>query len=555
MIQFSFDWGSVLNQIILAFAVLLLPVQLWLLVFRGKPGFSGRLAVRTGLNLILWMAVLAFILQPFIRREQASGVGLLVGDDVSSSFKEKLTDSLAKAEMLDLSETNDVENLSVIDTFLIAGQDFKPGVFQSLLTSEHRPVLKWIPFYNENKARSLSWKGILRKGEMQVLRGEISSRKDQILSVRYGAQVLDSIKLSTGGNSFKFSFPVFTEGRAAITLNLAGTTLDTIRYFSRPAESLTFRFIQDNPDFESRNLATWLGKNGHSVLYTTTLSKDIQSQQLINKAKDPDIVVTDPGNASHAVVKKAQAAGKSVLFINLTNPVTEISRINMAMGTKLAVRKTSSQETVSVLPGLSALPYQFAESGQYMSVDKYPVAVERMKGSIGVSMLSETFPLMLAGDSVTYQNVWSRIIAAVRPASGDNLEVVSPIYQDVQSELKLNNFSKKPEIMLMGGDTIFLNHSALNASSSVANFRATQVGWLTLSDSLNSEMYIEKASSGLNAARMKDFVRSYTFAQDQSRHSVTDTVVSQGVKKKLPDWAWLVILVFCFTAVWIENKL
>ena len=555
MIQFSFDWGNVLNQIILALAVLLLPVQLWMLVFRNKPGFSGRLALRLGLNLLLWLMVLAFILQPYTRREQASGVGLLFGKEVPAEFREMLTDSLQKAETLDLSEAQDVENLSVIDTLLIAGQDFEPDVLQTLSLSEHRPVLKWTPFYGENQLKDLSWKGILRKGEMQVLRGEINSGKDQILSLRYGDQVLDSVQLNKGSKSFKFSFPVFTEGRTATTLKLGTTTLDTVRFFARPAEPLTFQFIQDNPDFESRNLATWLGKNGHSVLYTTTLSKDIKSKQTINKAEEPDVVITDPGNASHGIVKKAQAAGKSVLFINLTNPVAEISRINTALGTKLAVRKTSSEETVTILPGLSALPYQFVESNHYTGLEKYPVAVERVKGSVAVSMLSETFPLMLAGDSVTYQTVWSNIIASVHPASKNNLDVNAPVYEDVQNVLKLNNFSKKPETILMGNDTIFLNYSAMNGASSDGGFRARQTGWLILSDSLKSETYVEKPCGRQSLAKLKDFVRSYAFAQNQLQYAKTDTVLSQGVKKKLPDWAWLVLLVFCFTAVWVENKL
>jgi hypothetical protein len=555
MIQFSFDWGSVLNQIILAFAVLLLPLQLWLLVFKNKPGFSGRLALRFGLNLLLWLVVMAFILQPYIRREQASGVGLLFGKEVPSEFKETLTDSLQKAETLDLYEPHDVENLSVIDTLLIAGQDFEPDVFQTLLLSEHRPVLKWIPFYGDNQLKDLSWKGILRKGEMQVLRGEISSGSDQILSLRYGDQVLDSVQLNKGSKYFKFSFPVFTEGRTATTLKLGSTTLDTIRFFARPAEPLTFQIIQDNPDFESRNLATWLGKNEHSVLYTTTLSKDIQSKQTINKAKEPDVVITDPGNASHAIVKKAQAAGKSVLFINLTNPVAEISRINTALGTKLAVRKTSSEETVTVQPGLIALPYQFVESNHYSEIEKYPVAVERVKGSVAVSMLSETFPLMLAGDSVTYQKVWSNIIAAVHPATKNNFEVNAPVYQDVQNVVELNNFSKRPETILMGNATIFLNYSAMNGTSSNGGFRTTQTGWLTLPDSLKSEIYVEKPSGGQNLAKLKDFVRSYTYVQNQSQYAKTDAVLSQGVKKKLPDWAWLVLLIFCFTTVWVESKL
>src|SRR4051794_5148370 len=121
MIQFSFDWDSILNQGILALAVLLFPMQLWMLVFKGKPTFSGRFFLRLGLNILLWTAVLAFILQPYIKKVKVSDTGLVFGQDVPSSVRQKLTDSLTSVKVLNLSNLQDFENVTVMDTILLAG--------------------------------------------------------------------------------------------------------------------------------------------------------------------------------------------------------------------------------------------------------------------------------------------------------------------------------------------------------------------------------------------------------------------------------------------------
>ena len=78
--------------------------------------------------------------------------------------------------------------------------------------------------------------------------------------MRYAGRTLDSVALNVGDNNFRLTFPAFSEGRTVTTLDLGGQTIDTLRFFTQPARKLNIRFLLDNPDFETRNLATWLGK-------------------------------------------------------------------------------------------------------------------------------------------------------------------------------------------------------------------------------------------------------------------------------------------------------
>lgn len=568
MIQFDFDWSEPVNLLILALGIALLFVQLWLLVFRNGPAFTGRSAIRLGLNILLWIAIMAFIFQPFFKKESASVNGIIIGEDVSADFAAKLKDSLKTAEVLslDFPGFQNLESLGLesllgnVDTLFLAGQNFEPALFRTLTQTEQKPIIKWISYSAPDQINNLNWKAVLRKGEMQRIQGNIESSKKQVLKLRYGNQTLDSTLLSNGSNSFKLTFPVFAQGRTSANLVVDNKTVDTIRFFARPTEPLTFQFIVDNPDFESRSLATWLGKNGHSVIYTTTLSKEIKSKININKAKNPDVIITDPGNASDAQVKKAIANGKSVLFINLTNPSSEIATVNAALGTKLQVRKMSNETAVTLSPELTALPYQFVSSNLYLPVADYPAAIEKRNGKIGVSLLNETFPLMLNGDSITYQKVWNSILAYIHPATQSNVDIQAPVYQNLKTGVYLNNFPDSPKLLEMGNDTLFLNYSTINNRSGIGHFTSSQSGWIASKDSLGIELFVEgetNKNAGFDIEKIKDFVRSYTSYQKKLSEAVvgSDVILDQGIKKKFSDWVWFGIVMVCLAGIWIEGKL
>ncbi|REA62789.1 hypothetical protein DSL64_07660 [Dyadobacter luteus] len=548
MIQFNFDFHDGLNQIILILLVMLLPVQLWLLLFKSKPSWNGRLYLRLGLNILLWLVTLAFVLQPFWFSDGSGRTALLFGEEVSDDFRQAVRDSLPQSRVIRLDENTDAEKLLSVDSLVVAGQSFSDKTFNNLLLTTKRPALKWIPFRQSNSVYNLHWKAVLRKGEMQTVSGNIRTDAQQQLRLSFAGRTIDSTKLSTGDNSFRLQAPAFAQGQSWFTLTMGEKVLDTLHFFARPSEPLVFQFVQQSPDFESRNLATWLGKNGHSVQYLTTLSKDLESKESINMSKkEADIIVTDPMNASGALVKKALAAGKSVLFINIANPLSDIGRINTALGTKFALKRTSQQESVTIASGLTAFPYLFSVSGRQLNAADLPVAIEKQKGKVAVSLLNETFPLMLAGDSLAYQKVWNSILALVHPSSRNNISVEAPVISGLPAEVSLNNFANLPTQFTVGSDTIFPVESALNGLSYSASFRPVETGWLSTADSSGARLFVEKQSN-YSDARIRDFLNSYfqkdaaVASTDQARHQPSP-------------WLWLGLLLGCLTAVWVETKL
>lgn len=555
MIQFDFNWSEPINLIILALALLVLPLQLWLILRAKKDNqLTPRHWLRLSLNVLLWLAVVAFIIRPYLLKKAETVTGFIVGDDIPSSYANALTDSI---NSLKKTVSSDIRSAR-FDTLILAGQDFQPEIFNTILQAAPKRI-QWIPYLPEDKWQQLHWKGVVRKGEMQVVQGNVLSSKPQVLKLKYGDNVLDSIALQKGFNQFRLQFPVFTEERTLIELAMDGEIRDTIRFYARPSQKFTFQFLLDSPDFESRALANWLGKAGHAVIYAATLSKNIRSQETINRATDPDVVVTDAGNVDNRLVKKVLEAGKSVLFINVTKPDDEIKAINASLGTQLKVRRISVEESVSVSPGLTALPFRFVPGNRYFTSGTLPIAVERIRGKVGVSLLNETFPLQLAGDSAAYQKVWDAILAPVLPATTSNIQVQAPLFEGVDTEVTFNGFSNLSNFIKIGSDSVFLSTSPINEGSAKAFFKPTEAGWISSGDSLKMEMFVENqapAGDFYITARLTNFIKTYNSLQKKLRNeSGISSQHANEVKQKLPDWLWFALIIVCFLAVWVERKL
>lgn len=526
--------------------LLLLVVQLWFII-RNSSLSSNRKWVRAGLNLLLWGIVTGYCLKLKWPTSRPATHALLVGDEVPKAFARQVQDSLG------IKDRFNSQNVKAdYDSITLVGQQFPTET----LTQLSNTVVQWIPYNEPNQLQTICWKGMVRQGEMQRVTGQLFLSKKQKLRLLFGNQTLDSLMLNEGQNTFALQFPAFVQGRSQVVLQLGDEVLDTLRFFARPLRPITVQFILNNPDFESKTLANWLGKQGNTVSVSATLSKNISSELSINKAqkattKTPaDLFITEPSNAANATIRKAIANGKAVLFINLTNPETNVRAINQATGSRFQVRKTSSEAIISVGNGLNALAYRFGENLNQFDVSAYPIAVQQTQGRVGVSLLSETFPLALSGDSMAYNRVWRATLARLTPGEKDNIEIDAPVYRHIWQPIILNNPSRPQTNLRVGQDTLALTVSPLNPQSSTANSLFPQTGWQPVQDSLMIFVdMLNPTDPVTNRAVMRQFTRAH------SAYREIRTLKNRTTTAEVPDWVWLILLLGCFTALWVEPKL
>ncbi|MVM32676.1 hypothetical protein GO755_21725 [Spirosoma sp. HMF4905] len=542
----TINWTTPISWLIALALLALLVVQLWFIV-RSESLSSSRKWIRAGLNGLLWVVLAAYFLQIQWPISRPTTHALLVGDDVPSSVARHLKDSLH------IQESFTSRNLkAAYDSVTLVGQQFPTETLTQLSNAE----LQWIPYNQPDQLEAIHWKGIVRQGEMQSVKGQLQSSKKQSLRVRFGNKTLDSVGVHEGVNVFALQFPAFAKGHSQAELVLGTTTLDTLHFFTRPTDPLKVQILLNSPDFESKTLADWLGKQGYTVTVSATLSKDISSQISINKSGKsaakavPDLIITEPVNAANTVVKKAIADGNSVLFINLTNPETDCRTINQALGSHWQVRKVNNEPLIPLGNGLNALPYRFADSPNQFSVVGYPIATQQTTGRVGVSLLSETYPLSLSGDSVTYNRVWTAVLARLSESDNNTVQIDAPVYSAIRHSISINNPTNRLTSLRVGQETLRLSYSPVNDRSAMGTSSFSKAGWQPVQDSL--ALYVNPMKSSDPIAD-RALVSRFMLA-----HSLSSSIegnANRTTTAQLPNWAWLVLLLICFTALWVEPKL
>jgi hypothetical protein len=520
--------------------VILLAVQLAAL--RKKKASK----IKIGLNILLWLSICMLVINPSWTKSADTSKILIYSEGISNKTIQKTKDSLKIGEVFSQKEFNRRvdENIffaSKLGKIYFLGQDASPEILSKI--GQHS--ISWIPYFKTEEVKDIHWNAIIRKGEMQEVTGKIELSEPKIMKVKFGNQVLDSLNLPKGFSSFSLNFPTFSIGRTSLILELDQNLLQTIDFYSVKSRFLNILFILSNPDFESKMLADWLGKNGNKVEIQTTIAKNTLNNVSINQTKktfSPDIIITDPSDAGNSLVKKAFTEGKSILFINFENPELAAKSINQNLGTKWKLKRISTQENRPISQELTAHPYEFEPNMLQKSVFDYPIAIQKKTGKVGISLLNETFPLMLSGDSLTYARIWQSAFQALNPSIDNNIEVSAPIFQDVKKEIVLNSSILQKKLNFEN-DTIKTTPSAINPATSRTTYTFRKTGWQPFQDSL--EVYVEANQSTLAKANL---IKPYLKADAISVSS------EQKLQVFLPEWAWFLIILLILTGLWVEAK-
>jgi hypothetical protein len=166
---------------------------------------------------------------------------------------------------------------------------------------------------------------------------------------------------------------------------------------------------------------------------------------------------------------------------------------------------------------------------------------------VGVSLISETYPLLLSGDSVTYRHIWGSVLQFLQPIQKNNIEIKAPILQNQFTTLKFNNFEKAPEIFKTKSDTIYTKISPINGHTNIGKYVFRKPNWQTINDSL--EVFVnEITTADQYFVQTKNILNSYITYQNMEpskRHNESEI---------LPDWLHLLISLALFIVVWIEAK-
>lgn len=532
-----YDW-------LLAIALIaLLGIQLFTL---WKQKSSERFKIKVVLNLVLWLLICLFVINPKWEKSTDSNRILVYGNDVPVSKINQLKDSLKIQESFsqkafDKSLIENQNFANQIGKIYFVGQDAKPEILSKIAGHS----IEWIPNFKENELQEIRWSAVLKKGDMQEISGKINLEENATLHVKWGKKIIDSLKLNKGFNNFSLKFPVFTLGVSSFDVFLGEEKLRSVEFFAQKNQTFRVLMLLANPDFESKTLADWLGRNGNQVKIISTVAKNTQSAVSINQIGAnfiPDVIITDPSNAGNSLVKKAYSEGKSIFFINLSQADLAAKSINHALGTNWIFKRISTQESIPISADLTALPFSIQAHDFQKSIGDFPIAIQKKNGIVGVSLLNETFPLMLSGDSLSYMKIWQGALQLLRPSNSNNILLSAPVFKDSPNEITINTSESLAKIKIEN-DTIEGQKSAINPFSNQVNYIFREAGWQKLGDSV--EVFVENSDSQLAKAQL---LQPYLNTNPTKAGDVQKLLV------EIPEWLWFLLIVLVLGALWVEPK-
>jgi hypothetical protein len=492
------------------------------------------------LNILLWLSIVILIFPPTSNNnENLVKIGIK-DDKVSPDFEKKIKDSLDLKMVVSPSKF-EKEFANKNQEIKLIGQSFDPE-FLSLLSDSK---VEFFPEFHQNEIQNLNWRAVVFQNETQAINGLIDLEKSGTIKLKYGIQILDSLKLEKGKQHFNLSYPSFSIGKTNVSLNLDEEIISEIKYYSRASPKLKILVLAENPDFETKMLSEWLGKNGHTVDVETMITKNTQNKTLINQNKlaNYNIVFTTPARANNPICSKTLGAGGGVFVYNLTE--NDISTINKSFSENFGIQRVSQETEAKLSNDLIGIPFAFKENKNHQKFNKWPISISNKR--VGITLISETYPLLLSGDSITYRQIWGSALQFLQPIQKNNIEIEAPILQNQLTTIKFNNSENASEIFRIPNDTIFTETSPINANTRIGKYVFRKANWQSINDSL--EVFVNEITAPyMSFKQTKSIINSY------NHDNLIVPKETNSLSEILPNWFSLLLCILLFIVVWLEAK-
>lgn len=536
MIQFAPLLSWTWTWIFIAVIMTLLAVQLlWITKRTLSPA---RKWLKSILNAALLFALTGYLLQPVWKSSRSEEGILVVSNSISNEKIRYWKDSLKLKEAIRFDTYRGEGN-----PVYLLGSEFS----QLDLMKFKNKKLHWIQEENAGELSFLSWKGVLRQGETQTIAGKLVVEDSAHLVLSQAGVELAEAFLKAGPSDFKFQLPVSLIGRNELDLHANDSLVGKVRYFSTAPVPIKFTVQLAFPGAEVRFLIQFLTSTGHAVNEEIKVSKNTTIHA--SAASDStQFIIIDPAQLSDATIKSAIEAGASVLLMNLGDVYQDIARLNKLVKSNFEVTRTSNAESRAVQPDLDSEPFQFAPKVVQEVLLGNSVTIQQVGNSkIGVSLLKETYPIKLSGDSLRYRAIWEEILGAMRPESTKAVEIMEPFFVGLPHYISIYQETYEADFVVFGADTLYLQQSLVNPYGKSGSLVTSASGWIKMADSLEVYVYAPDEWPSLHAAKLRS-----DFLTGRSGNSTLPE--EQLVKKQISDWVWYGLFLGLFALLWLEPK-
>lgn len=511
--------------------ILVLVIGLSSVILYGKKVVSkNQLWVKALLFLGFWFFLALSLLRPQVPNPKGSEPWLVYQSGLEKSEIEFWKDSLGIEKAIEL---EDFEQQTARVTLL--GNQFSQEGLYPLRGLE----INWVLPKENGLIRDISWKGYLRKGELQrVSYSVFSTKPDQIL--KFGISKTDSLSLIAGLNQGTLEFATSGQGRAEVPLLMGTDTLAILRYFVGPSVPKKYQFQMGFPSAESRTLATFLREKGETVSEQIQLSRET----FLETAGSNDslqVRIIDPAQLNQKYVQDWVKDGKgNLMLIQVGDPSAVTQQLNRLFGTDFELESAGTE----LENGLEALPFSWKEKrGQQVSLEQR-IAIQRVGGAqIGISLLESSYPLVLEGKKEAYEEIWGDIFGAMEPAEPRSKRLDAPVFQGLETQIQLFDQDSLPEFWRVGEDTVWLKGNPINGFQAEGNWQPTETGWIDGGDEFSVYSYQPMDFPAVSTARFISVIQQDSAMAEEEQF------------KQISPWIGLIGMLLFLGGMWVEPKL
>jgi hypothetical protein len=327
---------------------------------------------------------------------------------------------------------------------------------------------------------------------------------------------------------------------------------------------LKFLFLSGFPRFENRFLQEHLAREGHEITSRSEVSRNLYAWEFLNTARDRsdpfgrlgsfDMIVVNEEVISNLDRTRREELLKAVnegLGVLVTAP--EKSMVN---GTFMKIQLPEYQSTKRTFitigsTRLSILPYIFAQNP-----DATFSTVELEKGKMTFSLIPETYPMLLSGDSTAYRNLWASLIFNTARPKEENA-VVFPVLWERMTDVKMpvGVYARSIPTLLINHSRVALERDKLIPEKWSGYYWPSDSGWYqaeiqTPNDTIRRNFYVPGKNSWATLRQQSAWSNTEHFLNTSTR-SVTE---SQPARSVSPAW-WLLLFLFSFGFLWLEPRI
>ncbi len=508
------------------------------LFFQSKKGASPkRLLIRSLILLGLIGCLSMAVLRPRMRFAPQENLVLVYQDGLEKSVIDFWRDSLDAKKAVTLSKFKTASGKVVL-----LGERFSAEELYSLRNVD----FKWVQPHKHGSIRALSWKGYLRKGEVQRLHFDIFSDKEAADFELTGSGREKQL-LKKGWNTGLLEFIPGGLGKAEFPVVLDADTLTMVRFYIGAALPKKYHFQLGFPGAESRTLSSWLREKGEKVTEEIKLSRETILQT--GTAGDSlQILLIDPAQLDQKSVQDAVKGGKTVLLVmNVIRATETAQKLNRLFGTDFQVEQTGQNEDRMLENGVSVLPYSFKEKSAQKLLQERSIAIQYSGNNrIVLNLISASFPLLRQGKADIYEAVWGELFGLLEPDEPQAWKMNAPLLSGISEEIQIFRTDSLPGRLIWERDTLTLRTSTINPHLATADLRTHEFGWMDVDSTFSSFVY---GGDELPSLQTAELIREVNASLDQpARKNLIAT-------EPISPWYWIIGILVFLGLMWLEPKL